>query len=326
MPTSTTSLTTLRPDLGDSFREFDTEADRRGFIGAQVLPVAEVAKASGTYGIIPIEQLLQDNGTDRKSGSAYNRGNWQFDDASFATVERGFEEPVDANEAAMYSDYFDAEQVSAELAVDQVLRDYEKRVAAAVFNATTWTGAALTTAITNEWDDYDNAVPVQDVESATQTFYDNSGLWPNAIVLNRKVFRNLRLCSEIIEKVHSTGAGSSVLPENITVSMIAQAFDLPYVLVAGGSKNTAIENQSASISPVWSDEYAMICRVSTTGNFKEPCIGRTFHWSEDGSTLIGTVEQYEEPQTRADIIRCRHQTDEVILYTQMGHLLSNVTT
>jgi hypothetical protein len=58
---------------------------------------------------------------------------------------------------------------------------------------------------------------------------------------------------------------------------------------------------------------------------REPCIGRTFHWSEDGSQVGGAVEEYYSDEVRADIIRVRHDTDEVIMYPQAGHLLSNIT-
>ena len=59
MPSPSTALATLRPDLGGSFEEFDLAMDRQGFIATRVLPVLEVAKASGVFGKIPIEQLLK---------------------------------------------------------------------------------------------------------------------------------------------------------------------------------------------------------------------------------------------------------------------------
>jgi hypothetical protein len=70
----------------------------------------------------------------------------------------------------------------------------------------------------------------------------------------------------------------------------------------------------------------MVCRIATSNDMREPCIGRTFHWSEDGSLIGGAIEEYWEEQSRSNIIRVRHDTDEVIMYPQAGHLLSNVTT
>lgn len=327
MPSSTTSLATLRPDLA-SFFEFDLEAAKAGFVASKVFPVVEVAKASGNFGKIPLESLLQERETRRGPGSGYSRGSWQFDDATYATVEHGAEEPVDDNEAKMYRDYFDLEVVATSRAYGAVLRNAEKRVADAVFNTSTWTGSGLTTAITNEWDSNHttDAVPITDVEAAVKKVYDASGLWPNALIINRKVFRNLRNLDQIIDRINSSGAGKISTPADITTQMLSAVFDLPYIIVAGESRNSAKEGQAATPSQIWSDEYAMVCKIATSNDMREPCIGRTFHWSEDGSSIGGTVESYRDETVRGDIIRVRHQVAEVVLYPQAGHLLSNVTT
>lgn len=326
MPSPSSSLATLRPDLSESFMEFDLAMDAAGMISNRVFPVVSVAQQSGNFGTIPIEQLLQQRDTKRAPGSGYSRGNFTFDDATYACVEHGAEEPVDDREAAMYAEYFDAEMIAAQRAYSAVLRNAEQRVADAVFNATTWTGASLTTAVTNEWDDTVNATPLTDVEAAVQKVYDNSGLWANALIINRKVFRNLRNCDQVIDRINSAGAGSPSKASDVTVEMLAQAFDLDNIIVAGTSKNTAKEGQSASVSQIWSGEYAMVCKVATSGDFREPCIGRTFHWSGDGSSIGGTVENYRDESVRADIIRVRHDVDEIVLYAEAGHLLSNITT
>lgn len=326
MPSPSSALSTQRPDLAESFTEFDLAMDAMGFVSNQVFPVVDVAKQSGNFGKIPIEQLLQQRDTKRAPGSGYARGNWTFEPATYATEEHGAEEPVDDREAAMYSDYFNAELIAAQRAYSSVLRNAEQRVADAVFNTTTWTGASLTTAVTNEWDDAANAVPLTDVEAAVQKIYDNSGLWANALVINRKVFRNLRNVAQVIDRIESDGAGAPSNVAQITTQQLAQCFDLPFIIVAGSSKNNAIEGQAASPTQIWSGEYAMVCKIATSADFREPCIGRTFHWSEDGSQIGGSVETYREEKVRSDIVRVRHDVDEIVLYAQAGHLLSNITT
>jgi hypothetical protein len=150
-------------------------------------------------------------------------------------------------------------------------------------------------------------------------------MWPNALIINRHVFRNLRLCEEITDKLASLGAGTSIEPGKITVASLSSVFDLPYIIVAGSARDSANEGQDVSIGNVWDSEYAMVCRVATTSDPREPCIARTFHWAEDGSSIGGTVESYRDESVRSDIIRVRHDVDEFVMHTEMGHLLSNVT-
>ncbi len=325
MPSPTSSLATQRPDLA-TFLEFDLESEKLGYIATQVFPVIDVQSQAGNFGKIPIEQLLQQRNTKRAPGGGYARGNWTFEPATYATEEHGAEEPVDDREAKMYAEYFVAEQISTLRAFSAVLRNAEQRVADAVFNTTTWTGASLTTAITHEWDDATNCVPLTDVEAAVQKIYDNSGLWANALVINRKVFRNLRNSAQVIDRIESNGAGNAAKASDITAQMLAAAFDLDYIIVAGTSRNGAKEGQAASPTQIWSGEYAMVCRVSTSPDMRDPCIGRTFHWAQDGSSIGGTVESYRDETKRSDIIRVRHDVDELVLYPQAGHLLSNITT
>ena len=322
MPTSVTSLATLRPDLAASFEAFDLEAEKAGYIARKVLPSVDVASQAGNFGKIPLEQLLQQRDTKRAPGSGYARGNFTFDDSTYSCEEHGAEEPIDDREAKMYAEYFDAEQIATQRAYNSVLANAEKRVADTIFNTSTWTGASLTTDISAlPWATLATAKPLTNVEAAVQKVYDGSGLWPNALVINKKVFRNLRNTPEVIDRIASSGAGDRNLASDVTLQMLAQAFDLDYIIVAGGSLNSAKEGQNASVGQIWSSTYAMVCRVATSSDFREPCIGRTFHWGADGSSIDGAIESYRDEVVRANIIRVRHDVDEVVLYAQAGHLL-----
>jgi hypothetical protein len=326
MITPSKSSINLRPDLGGAMMEFDLEADRRGFIAHRVLPVLDVALAGDTFPKVKLESLLQDRDTSRKPGGGYARGEWEFEDDSYATKEEGAEEPVDENTARKYANLFDAERICTARAVDVVMRRAERRVADLIFNATIWTGASLTTGVTNEWDDAANATPITDVNAARKKVWDLTGLWPNALVINRSVFNNLRTLDEVKEAIQSAGAGYPTRARDITIQQLAECFDLDYILVAGGAKNTANENQTRAISSIWSDEYAMVCRIAETQDIAEPCLGRTFHWTGDGSLAEGFVEDYWSDDVRSQIIRCRRQVQEKTLITSCAHLLSNITT
>jgi len=324
MAAPSSSLATLRPDLAASFMQFDLEMDRRGFISQQVLPVLEVPSQAGNFGRIPLAQLLQNRNVDRAPGGGYNRGNFTFDPMTYACVERGAEEPVDDRESKMYASYFDYEQVCALRALDATLRAQEVRVAALIFNTTTWTGASLTTAVANAWSDATNGTPITDVEAAVRKVYDNSGVWPNALVLTKKKFRDLRLSTQVKNIIASTGAGTPTKARDITTEMLKAVFDLDHIIIAGGSKNTATEGQTATPGLIWTNTNAMVCKVAETNDIREPCLGRIFHWGEDGSEAGGIVETYRDETVRSDIVRSRHDVQEQVLYTQMGHLLTSV--
>lgn len=319
MPAPSSSLATLRPDLGGSMEEFSLAMDRAGFVALQLLPVFETRKQSGPFGIIPIEELLKNRETRRSPGGSYNRSSWKFDTASFATEENGWEEPVDDREAEMYREYFDAEVVSAEIARDVVARNLEKRVAALV------QGAAITaTGAGSDWSDPENATPMADVETAVRAIYAASGLWPDTLQVSRLGFRNLRNCAEIIDRVKYSGF-DDVKPEKITASMLAQCFDLRRVVVAGGTMLTNAEGQAATPGGIWDEDKALVCRVASSNSIKEPCLGRILHWGEDGSIIGGTMETYRDETVRGEVVRCRMDTDEKLLHPQAAYRLTGLT-
>lgn len=325
MPSPSGTIATLRPDLGGSFEEFDLEMQRRGYVANRVLPVFESQVQSGTFGIIPLEQLLQTNDTKRAPGGGYNRGNWTFDDVTFACKEFGWEEPIDDREAKMYANYFDAEVVSTRRAYEFVLGAAERRVAALMFNATTFSGKVTSAGAGLEWSDHTNSLPIDNVETAVLAVFARTGMWPNAMVINRKVFRNLRQCAQIIDRIVASGAGSPAKASDVTADMLARVFDLQEIIVAGTSKNTATEGQTASLAQNWSDEYAMVFCKAQTNDIREACLGRTFHWAADGSEVGGTVETYRDETKRSDISRVRHDVDEKLIYIDCAQLIDNVT-
>jgi hypothetical protein len=327
MPAPSTSLSTLRPDLA-SFFEFDLEANQKNLISLRVAPVVEVALQADNPGKIPIEQLLKvGSGRPRASGASYDRGNWTFTTWSYATEDYGWGEPLDDRDRKRYQYLVDAEKVCISRAYNNVLLNQEIRMAALLFSAT-WTGggATLYTDVgTTEWAraNWATATPIDHVEAAVRYVQANSGIWPNALVLNRKKFRDLRQCAQIRERIVASGAGTPAKASDITAEMLASVFDLDFVIVAGGSKDSATEGQSTVIADIWGD-YAMVCKVATTADIREPCIARTFHWSDNGSQIGGTIKQYRDEEKHSDIYEVSHDVDEVVMYTELGHLIGGI--
>jgi hypothetical protein len=319
-PSPLAAVSNLRPDITGMFEEFSLEMNAQKLIALEVFPVFEVGLQAGPFGKITLESLMKAVDTTRTSGGAYNESDFEFTTDSYATKEHGIAVPVDQRNAKIYANYFDAEMVAARLARHKVMLNLESRVAALVYD----TGVFTPTAITNEWDDHTNATPLDDVEAAVLRLYAK-GIVANALVLNWKQFRNLRHCDQVINRITASGAGSPAKPTDITKQMLATVFDLEKIIVGGSQYNSAIEGQTASLSPVWSDEYAMVTRVAS-GGIEDPGLGRTFHWGEDGSQIGGLMESYYWEEVRGDKVRCRMETHEKVIYSEAGELLSNVIT
>lgn len=322
MPNPSSSLATLSPALQTFYEASYAELSSQ-FIGPQVLPALNVPKQAGTFGKIPLEELLK-KGTpiSRAPGSGYKRDNFQFTSDSYATIEYGVEEIIDDREAEMYSDYLPAVELAAQRAAFKVLAAAEARVASVVANFTLYNGtAALNQAVTNgQWSTLTTSTPISDVNLAVGKFYANTGMWPNAIIMNRKTFRILRQTTQVLNAIKSDGAGDRATLSDVTTGQLSAVFDIPNVIVAGGSQNTAAIGAAATIGNIWPD-HVMVCKIATGPDMREPCIGRSFHWSADGSSMMGAVEQYRDDRIRANIIRVRQDVAEKRLYDEMAVMI-----
>lgn len=324
MATPTQAVT--RWEYGVTFQEFDLEMNHRGFIGPQVLRPRMTAQQSASYGLVPLEQLLRQRDTKRSGRGGYGRDNWEFGQASFATEEFGWEAVMDDREMKIYRDVLDQEGVSRLRAIDAVCQQYEREVAAAVFNTSTWTGSALTTAVSTPWSTWATATPIKDINAAINKVRA-AGVRPNALVINDPVFRDMINCAEVLDRIRYT----QVPTRGAAVAALAETLRLKYVIVADGLKNTANEAATASITDIWG-RYAQVCRVAETDDPREVCIGRTFMYEAENSpgaagsqdALAVTVEEYREESSRASVFRARNDRQIKILYAEAGHLLSGL--
>jgi hypothetical protein len=316
MPRPTSATTLQRPDLGALAYEYLIDAPNRGFIGTMLLPIFEVARQSADYPKIPIEALIKTKDTRRTPKAAYNRGDWEFETGTYACEEHGWEEPIDDVEAALYASYFDAEMVATEIATDSILRNHERRV------ATLLQANALTSDVTNEWDDSAAATPLADVETAREAMRAGYGILPNTIAMGYKVFRNVLNTAEIKGALKYTNPLEMGSEESQRRTLSAYlGLD---VQVGSGQRDQAKRGQAFSLADVWDDEYVHLLKVSNGNRLREPSYGRTFLWTQDSPQEV-MVESYREEQIRSTIIRTRQHVDEAVIFAGAAYKLGNIT-
>lgn len=321
MPKPGVSLGTLRPDISQVLLPYSDFAWKNGFVADLIYPAYDVDEVNGIFPKVDGAAVHQNVDTKRGADGRYNQVTWEWSQDGWNCVEYGLEERVDRRDASRFRSWFDMEVEAAKRCRRLLMLEREKRIAAKVFNASSYSP----TNITNEWDDTANATPVADVHAAVQRLLAN-GIEANAIVMNKSVYNNCRVCDEVREVLSASGAGDRNAKVRVGVEQLRQVFDLEYVLVGGAHKNTADEGLSAALAPVWSNEYVAVCRIASDDDFSDPCVGRTFHYTPDGSQIGGVQESYYDESRRSDIVRTRFDLDEMTLVTNAVELLANATT
>ena len=323
MPTPNVTLLTQSPDL-QTFFEYEYEASEAYFIGSRVMPLLSVPRQAGNFGRITLETLMEHStSTLRAPTSGYNRRQYEFEQDSWSTIEHGIEEILDDREVDMYSSYFAAEAVATRRAVNSILTAHEQRVATATMDTTFYNSdAKYFVDAATVWSD-PASTPIEDIEAAWVKFRNNTGFRPNAIIINEYTYRALRNHPDIIARVTSDGAGDQARARDVNVAQLEAVLDIDQVLVGGGMYNMANPSQSAQLSDIWPN-VALVTKTARTNDIREACIGRTMHWQGDGSSPGGLIETYREEAIRSGVVRVRHDTDEKILYPELGVMINAV--
>jgi hypothetical protein len=225
-----------------------------------------------------------------------------------------------------------ADFVATQRGMNHVMRAQEKRIADKVFDDSTFTAHP----ITEEWDDASNAVPIDDVNDGIISFRSACGMLPDALVIAFSTFLDLKNCDQVVDRLKYTFPGIDI--NRMTSAQLAAVFNLPRVLIGGAVYDSSGKGVDTVVADLWSNEYAALVKISSGPDLTQPGIGRTFLWTED-SPQNPIVEQYREDQTRSDIFRVRHNTDEALMQSFDNnntvksniaaaciYLMSNITT
>ena len=303
---------TPREDLGVAFHEYDPSME--GFIADIALPPSPVGKKAATMGVITRENLKRAN-SDHANGAAFGRVTLVSEDKSYACRDHGLEGQLTDEDRATYETDYDAEYETVQSVTRKMYIEREIRVAAAMFNTTTWTGGALYTDNSGApWDNIATTIIAQ-VIAARRLVRLNCGVMPDTMLIGQTSLENILLNTQI--RAQFPGANL------ITLAMIQQAlgsiFGLTQLIVGQAGYDSADEGLNFTGAECWSDDYALIYKRHTGGR-ATPGLGRNVIWNGvDGG--LGQVKEYREEQTESDIFRVRDFSFEWIFDAYFGHLM-----
>lgn len=314
MPQVSGTYASPRLDLGEAMMEYIL--DENQFIGTEALSLLPTKKKAASFSKVTRASLLRQRTTARAAKAKYNRDDHEIKDGSYSCEEHGWEELLDDGDRELYATDYDAEEVTAKLAVDVILRNQERRIAALLFNTTTWTGASYFT--NNSGTPWSNTATniLSHVLAAIEKSRVLTGLQPNALIVGKKTLNQMVQNDDVRYSIQ----GVAQLSFKEAVKFLAPYFGVDRILVGDGVTNTANEGQAESLSDIWSNSYAMVARIATTNSIKEPCVGRTWMWTSDSPSNT-VIEEYRDETVRSDVFRARHFVDEMVLDKAYAHLM-----
>lgn len=277
------------------------------YIGQMVYPTFPSPREVGRYPkfrIGPAELLKGSPGsTKRNETGTYNETSRKFEWDSYQTEEYGLEERVDDVVARRMENFFDAEVVTGKFLSNHLMIDYERQVAAATYDYTTFT----TTHASVKYQDANVATVDAPADfNAAMERMTLLGEAPNTIIMSLHLFNFLRRTQKLQTYVYGflnvTQGGSQ-----ITSQMLANVFGVDQVLIAKKSYDTTGKGKSptaAQVSAIWGDDFLAFARIAG-GDFMNGGVGRTIVWDADSPGGLFTSESYRDERRRGNMLRVR---------------------
>lgn len=303
------------PEQARAISEIDPT--EQGYVTEDIFRPVGKSDKTGKIKLVKREDMLRvEDRVKMTSGSTYVRVDYGTELTSYNCEKYGAEAQIDDEERES-EDTFDVENKASKRAQGTVMLKMEDEASDIIFDETTWPtdDSDLYTGVGTAWSDT-SAPIIKDVIQATEKVNGNTGLDPNALILNKSAMNNMLFNDDIISRFSNDDL---VTPAQLRASM-ARLFDLDYLIVAGASKNTANQGAAGSMSRIWSGDYAMVARVAQTNDPAEPCIARGVRWDAMDDTGYEVV-MYREPQTDSDVVKVRRYLDLRLIDKYLGHRL-----
>lgn len=309
---SAPSTVIQRRDLFDLVKDFDLEGNKKGYVGLDIMPIFDTALQSGNFPSIDADEMMKPADVKRSNRGTYNRIDFAFGQDNYSCLEYGLEGPVDDALAENYDSYFSAESEMQDILLGLLASEQEKRIAAVVEAESGTAGS--------DWSTVGTSTPRQDIITGIKTVLDRTGKMPDSLHMTWNQFQNVLQSAEFTDSDKYT---SNILTSGFeTQKQVIKSFlQVENLLVSFGVYNGADEGQAFSGTQIWDDTKAFLFIKGQAGLQGGAAYGKTMNWAND--ELVGT-ESYEEPQTRATIIRARNHRDEKVITSAAGYLLNTL--
>jgi hypothetical protein len=292
-----------------------------GLIGVQAMPILDVPVRAGQYPSFVLKegQLLKSDVKNRAAYSAYARGTRAFNQDTYTALEYGYEEAVDDTVTLDVARFFDAEVIAAKLAKRKLLLAHELRVAAKLFDNSTFTATNSGTAYTvANLATFDVGADVQ--EATDRLLAKGESVTNLKAIIPYPVWTRIRASTKFQNRLRGAGISSDTIL-NASTQAAAEVFGVSEVLIGRASYDTAPEGVAFAAGNVWANTFIWVGSVTqASSGFFGGGAAFTLNWSEYGPAI--GVSTYREEAIKSNIVRASQYTAEKVVNANAGQLIT----
>jgi hypothetical protein len=194
------------------------------------------------------------------------------------------------------------ERVTNTLLLNREAALVTKYTTAANYNASN----TVTLTGTDQWSDYTNSDPVDDVKVGKKRIHDLLFQDPNVMAVQYEVAVKLEDHPDFIERIKYSQIGIT------TDELIARVFNMPTFRRAGAGKVSSVYGQAETVGYMWPQDVLM-AYVPARPAPKTPAFAYTFRWNfETGGDVV--TERWFDTERKADVVRVSTRYTDKFIY------------
>lgn len=312
----------VREDLSLTIEEFDLEMNKAGYVGHRLLPPMPKDKKAGKVPRLPLEETMQDIDVNRNPDGSFKLMTLEYSSDSYDTQSKGLESQIDDETLERYDDLTDAEASVSRLIEECILRAFEIDLVS-YFTTPANYAASRTTGGLTSWLNAASAAPYANIDAEREAFFLDFGKEPNALFLARSDMRAALNADDTLGRIKNQNFQDARPGSlNANAANLAQALDIPEVIVANSLKNTG---NTRNLSRIWPVGVAVMAHIAQTDDPAEVCLGRSPVWSPmgvvDGDRIGVWAESYEKPEVAGSRVRRRANWGRKIWHPEAARLI-----
>jgi hypothetical protein len=274
------------------------------FVGPNFFPSVGVRKQTDKYYVFGRESWgLHPGGDIRAPGTVANEitGINVSTDTYFA-VEHALQIAVTDEEKETVDSPMQPVRDGTELVTSQVHLGRELAIRNLMVTAANYaTGMSVTLAGTDQWSDFTNSDPIDDVKVARMAMHAKIFVEPNTILLPYQVIMKLEDHPDFIERIKYSERGI------VSRDLLSTLFGGMRIVTPGVGYNSSNPGQAAALGYIWGKDVVM-AYVPPRPGLKVPAYGYEFTWNYP-SGGPQAVERWREEPRKSEIIRVGRRYD-----------------
>jgi len=307
-----------QPTAGDvhidvALSNISTGYKNTGYIADRVFPLVRSDKQSNKYFTWTKDFWFRNYVQKRTPGDIYPEGGLELSSDSFFCDIFHLAFPLTDEETANQDEAVELETTGSEWLADQFMLNREAKIVADFFKTGVWANET-TLAGTDQWSDFANSDPENDILTGRQTIQKATAQKVSQLVMGVEVRDQLAQHPLLLEKFKYTSV--AILSD----SQIAQALGVPSLLVGEAVDNSAVEGATFVGEYMWG-KNAMLIHVPTSPGRRTPSAGYTFWWDANGQQMMVPISRIREDNRDRDLLKAKHAFDQKAVGTDLGYII-----